>query len=339
MQTYQLHRGQGLDGLERATICRRELLPFEVRIRVHAAALNYRDLILARGGTRDRPPLVPLSDGAGEVVEIGREVTQVALGDRVTAAFYPDWQDGLPTEASTAQGLGGGGAGWLTQQLVLPEWALVKLPAHLSYREGATLTCAGTAAWHALFELLRLRPGGTVLLQGTGGVSLWALQLAKAVGLRVIITSSDDAKLEAARRLGADATVNYRSHPAWSDEVRRLTDGAGADLVVEVGGRGTLTQSLRSTRIAGAVAVVGGVSGFGGELEPWALIDGALKLLGVLVGSRAMTDRLARFTELHGIRPVLDRVFGFEQAREAFAWLEGGRHMGKVVIDTTVPAL
>jgi len=339
MHTYQLHRGRGLEGLERVTLTRRPLQPHEVRLRVHAASLNYRDLILARGGSLERPPLVPLSDGAGEVLEVGSAVTGVAPGDRVTAAFYPDWLEGLPTEAGTALGLGGGGAGWLTQELVLPGHALIKLPVHFSYREGATLTCAGTAAWNALFEAGSLKPGGTVLLQGTGGVSLWALQLARAAGLRVIITSSDDAKLDFARTLGADATINYRTHPEWSVEARRLSGGEGVDLVVEVGGRGTLTQSLRSVRMAGAVAVVGGVSGFGGELEPWALIDGAIRLLGVLVGSRAMTERLARFVELHRIRPVIDRTFGFDQVPEAYAYLESAQHLGKVVIDTTVPLL
>ena len=335
MKTYLLHRQQGIHGLEIAERPRAALAPTQVRIRVRAVSLNARDLMIANALV-DGPPLVPCSDAAGEIVEVGAGVTGWHTGDRVFPNFYPAWIDGPPTAALVASGLGGGKEpGMLAEEIVIEAAALVEVPAHMSYAEASTLPCAGVTAWNALFGgAARLSPGDTVLLLGTGGVSTSALQLAKAAGMRTIITSSDDRKLQVARELGADATVNYRDHPQWSNEVRRLTEGRGVDLVVEVGGRGTLAESLASTRLGGAVALVGGTSGdFGAELPPDGLMDGLQTIFGVRVGSRSAAQRLAAFASVAKLRPAIDRSFPFNRAREAFAHLAGAAHVGKVVIE------
>jgi NADPH:quinone reductase-like Zn-dependent oxidoreductase len=333
MRIYRLRRGAGIEGLELTTTDAPVVGPGEVRIRVRAVSLNQRDLNLARGASGG-DPYTPCSDGAGEVVEVGAGVDRWRIGDRVLATFYPAWTDGPPSEAATAAGLGGGALpGMLAEKVVLPQQALVAVPPHLHFEEAATLPCAGVTAWNALFRAGRATAGQSVLLLGTGGVSVWALQLAKAAGLRAIVTSSSDAKLAVARSLGADAVINYRSEPRWHEAVRRETGGCGVDLVVEVGGRDTLVQSLSAARAGGTIALVGGVSGgFGIELPPFALIDRAQTLAGVLVGSREMAQELAAFTELTRLRPVIDRRFRFEQACEAFEYLAGGGHVGKVVV-------
>lgn len=334
MRTWRGMPGGKIDGLTLAAEADAKPGAGQVRVRLAAAALNFRDLMTLRGGypTSAPGPLVPCSDGAGTVVETGAGVTRFKPGDRVATSFFPDWVDGAMSLPGIMSALGGGGAGTLAEEIVLGEQGLVPCPAHLTDAEAATLTCAGTTAWHALFEATQLQPGSTVLLLGTGGVSIWALQLAKAAGCRVIITSSSDAKLEKARALGADATINYTQHPEWSVEVRQLTGGAGVDLVLEVGGEKTLLQSLASVRMQGTVVVIGAVSGSGGGLPPRALIPGATRLQGVYVGPRRMHEKLARFVASAGIRPVVDRVFAFEEAPEAFRHFEAGRHFGKVVV-------
>ena len=221
----------------------------------------------------------------------------------------------------------------LAERVAVHEDGLVHAPAHLSDAEAATLTCAGVTAWNALFPVGRLKPGQTVVLLGTGGVSIWGLQLARAAGVRTIITSSSDEKLQRARTLGADATVNYRSTPEWQDEVLRLTGGEGAQVVLEVGGQGTLTRSIASTAMDGTVAIIGGVSGFGATaVSPRELISGAKRLAGVFVGSRRMFEDLNRVVVHSQIKPVVDRVFAFDEAAEAFQHLRDGKHFGKLVI-------
>lgn len=334
MQAYELRRGRGPAGLalverERPTLAH----PDDVLVRIGAVALNQRDLWLAdapdTGSTH-----VPASDGAGEVVAVGPAVTRLKVGDRVAASFFPRWVDGPPTPDKTAGALGGGrGPGLLAEYVAMPESAWLVVPPCLSLAEAATVPCAGVTAWNALFEAGAARPGETVLLLGTGGVSTWALQLAHAAGLRSFVLTTSEAKALAARELGADRTFDRLATPDWAPAVREATGGRGVDLVVETGGRATLARSMAALRPAGTVAVVGGLSGWGGELDADALIDGALRLQGVLVGSRAMGEALLRFVEATRLRPVVSRVFPFHQARAAYEFLAQASHPGKVVID------
>jgi NADPH:quinone reductase-like Zn-dependent oxidoreductase len=305
-----------------------------VRVRVKAASLNYRDLAILRGVymVSTREPLVPGSDAAGLVVETGPGVTAFKTGDRVATSFFPNWVEGRMTVPRIMGALGGGGAGTFAEEIVLPETALVKSPAHLDDTQAATLTCAGVTAWHALFATGPLGPGGTVLLLGTGGVSIWALLLAKAAGARVIITSSSDDKLARARALGADETINYVKTPEWSAEARRLTGGEGVDMVLEVGGEKTVAQSVASVHPQGTVVIIGAVSGVGGGIAPRSLIPGATRVQGVFVGSRRMHEELARFVELKKISPVVDRTFAFAELPEACRFFQDGKHFGKVAL-------
>lgn len=337
MQAYQIKAGQQIAGLEQVQRSISAPTDHEVHVRIHAVSLNYRDLMVADGkylGTNNIP-VIPCSDGAGEVIAIGTRVTRFRVGDRVAASFFPKWISGAPTAQNTADALGGARDGMLAEEVVLHEDALVTIPVHLTYAEAATIPCAGVTAWNSLFVEGGLRPGNSVLLLGTGGVSVWALQLAKAAGIRTIITSSSDEKLERARSLGAAATINYKTTPEWQDEVLRLTAGRGVDLVLEVGGQGTLEHSIASVRMGGTVAIIGGVSGFGGELNPFELIRGAKRLSGIFVGSRSMFEDLNEFLSVTEIHPVIDRVFPFEQAYDAYIYLKNAGHFGKVVIEVS----
>lgn len=331
---YRLVRGAGIGALQAVRRPRRAPGPGELRIGIRAVALNHRDLMFADGRSgQGGPAIVPASDAAGVVLEAGPGVTLFRPGDRVISSFFPDWLAGPVTTAATARALGGSVDGVLAEEVVSPETAWVPAPAHLDPVEAATLPCAGLTAWHALFELDPLPPGATVALLGTGGVSVWALQLAKAAGLRVILTSSDDGKLDRARTLGADFTVNYRRVPAWGAVLRELAGGEGVDRVLDVGGPVTLAQSVTALRPGGSVAVVGRLGG--GEpaaLDPAALFLGGKRLLGLMVGSRAMALRFSRFVETAGLRPVIDRVFPFDRAGDAYRYLAASRHLGKVVI-------
>ncbi|MBJ9963213.1 zinc-dependent alcohol dehydrogenase family protein [Burkholderia seminalis] len=335
MHAWQIKPGDGIAGLRRIDATQRPVGPTDVVVKIHSASLNYRDLMFARGdylgiGTE---ALIPVADGAGEVVEIGRDVTRFKPGDRVINTYFPRWIDGPVTPQKVSGSAGSHFDGVLAERFVSDEAALVAIPPHLDYDEAATLSCAGITAWNALFVDGGLAPGATVALLGTGGVSIIALQLAHAAGLRTIVTSSSDAKLERARALGADATINYRTAPEWQHEVLRVTDGAGADLVVEVGGRDTLPRSVAATKMGGIVSVIGGLSSFGGpELGLLSLIGGARRLHGFMVGSRAMLDDVVRLVAAKRIKPVVDRVFGFDEAPQAYAYLQSGQHFGKVVI-------
>jgi NADPH:quinone reductase-like Zn-dependent oxidoreductase len=263
MQAYRILPGATIAGLERFD--RETLSPAarEVRVRIRAVSLNYRDLMLARGTylVSSDKPVIPCSDGAGEVIAVGSEVTRFRPGDRAAGAFFPGWIEGAPTPAKTARSLGGNVDGMLAEEVILPEEALVAIPPHLDFAEAATLPCAGVTAWNTLFVEGGLKPGDSVLLLGTGGVSIWALQLAKAAGLGTILTSSSDEKLERARALGADHLINYRTTPEWQDEVRHLTGGRGVDLVVEVGG-----QAWVRGHWADALNLHGFSTGYGGRI-------------------------------------------------------------------------
>jgi NADPH:quinone reductase-like Zn-dependent oxidoreductase len=337
MKTWRVVAGSGIDALALAEERLAAPGPGQVRVRLRAATLNFRDLMVVRGpypvSTKD--PMVPGSDGAGEVVEVGTGVTRFKAGDRVTTSFFPNWVDGRMTRAGIAGSLGGGDNGTFAEEILLDERALVATPKHLDFAQGAALTCAGTTAWNALFISGGLKPGSTVLLLGTGGVSMWALQLAKAAGLKVIITSSSDEKLARARVMGADAGINYTQVPEWGAEVRKLTEGEGVDLVLEVGGEKTFAQSLAAVRMQGSIMVIGGVTGLGGTMVPRSLVGVAVRMQGVFVGSRTMHEDLARFVETAQIRPVIDRVFPGSELPGALHYFAAGRHFGKVAVDFT----
>jgi NADPH:quinone reductase-like Zn-dependent oxidoreductase len=335
MKAYRISSGGSIAALQRTEEkAVANLAPHDVRVTIHAVALNYRDLMVSEGSylSAGKEPVIPGSDGAGEVVEVGARVTRFRVGDRVTPIFFPDWVDGDPTPANSARTLGADSDGVLVEQIVASEESLVRIPDHLDYIEAATLPCAAVTAWNALFVQGALQPGQTVLLQGTGGVSIHALQLAQAAGANTIITSSSDTKLERARKLGADAAINYRNTPQWHEEALRLTGGRGVDLVLEIGGRETLKRSLLSTRMGGTVCVIGGLSGWSSELEYFTLISGARRITGIFVGSRKMLEDLYQFIGHARIRPAVDRAFGFDQAREAYEYLKSGNHFGKVVV-------
>lgn len=333
MRAYHLPKAGAIEDLTLTTLERPHPGRRQVLVRIRAASLNYRDLMVATGRYGKagvRPGLVPLSDGAGEVAEIGPDVTRVKPGDRVAGIFMQGWIAGPPDEAYRATALGGSIDGVLAEYVLFEEEGLVHLPEHLSFEEGACLPCAGVTAWNALTALRPVGPEQTVLLLGTGGVSILALQFAHAAGARVIVTSSSDEKLARARELGADAGVNYRTHPDWEKEVWTLTGKRGVDHVVEVGGAGTLPKSIAATRVGGAVHLIGVLTG--GQIDPLPIMQKAMDLRGVFVGSREMFEAMNRAVAFHRIRPVIDRVFPFEEAQAAYRHLESQAHLGKVVI-------
>jgi len=341
MRAYQLLPGAGIDGLQCVDYPTRDLGLGEVRIRMHAVSLNYRDLMVASGDylVSVDDPIVPCSDGAGEVLAVGPGVTRVQVGDRVAGSFFPHWIDGAPSPDKISLGLGGNVDGMLAEEVILHEDALAIIPPGLNFIEAATMPCAGVTAWNAIFvSSNHVKPGDTVLLLGTGGVSILGLQLARAAGLRTIVTSSSDDKLARARQLGAHHTINYAAIPEWHEEVLHHTGGHGAAVVLEVGGQGTVNRSVSAAAMGGTIAVIGGVSGFGGEVNPATLLHSAKRLVGIYVGSRTMLEDVMRFADVSGVKPVVDRVFSFGQAQEAYRYMASGAHFGKVVIDVTDPA-
>lgn len=306
----------------------------EVLVRMTAASLNYRDYMMAKGvyNPRMRRPMVPLSDGAGVVEEIGAGVTRFKTGDHVAACFMQKWIEGPPTREKGASALGGAIDGVLREFAVFSEEGLVRLPAGLSDEEAAALPCAAVTAWHALFEHAPMAPGDTVLIQGTGGVSVFALQFAVAAGLRTIVTSSSDQKLERARKLGASETINYKSTPNWEEQARKLTGGQGVDHVVEVGGSGTLARSLKAVRMQGAISLIGVLSGAEPTVSPREILMNSVRVQGIYVGSRAMFERMNRAIEFHKIKPVVDRVFPWTELPEALRYMESQQHFGKICL-------
>ena len=307
----------------------------EVLVRVRATSLNRRDLNTLESdpdpddGTAGG---IPLSDGAGEVIAVGPGVSRFRVGDRVAGIFFERWLGGAPTLDMLESARGGNPSGMLSEVIVSHEDGLVAVPAHLTYEEAATLPCAAVTAWVGLFKRGRLQSGQFVLLEGTGGVSVFGLILAAAAGARPIITSSQDDKLVRAAALGAFGTVNYRSHPDWQLQVRRLTGGAGVDQVLDVGGRETLGKALEALAPGGHVALIGGLSGYGSDLPTDSLMWINATASGVYVGSREDFETMNAFISEHELRPLIDRVFEFERAQEAFDALQDGRFMGKIVI-------
>ncbi len=305
----------------------------QILVRMHAASLNYRDLNVAKGSPARGPlptNLIPLSDGAGEVVETGPDVTRVKVGDRVAGLFMQDWLGGEIEPYHVDSSRGGSIDGVLAEYVVFDQHGVVRLPDHLSFEEGATLPCAGVTAWNALYAGKPLRSGETVLVLGTGGVSIFALQFAHAAGARVIATSSSDVKLAQARQLGASDGGNYKQHPEWHTEILRLTGGRGVDHVVEVGGAGTLPRSVEATRMGGQVHLIGVLTG--GDINPTPVLRRNIILRGIYVGSRQMFEAMNQAIAWHSIRPLIDRAFPFTEAREAYRYLTSQAHVGKVVI-------
>jgi NADPH:quinone reductase-like Zn-dependent oxidoreductase len=306
----------------------------EVLVKVHAVSLNYRDLLMVRGYYNPKLPLprIPCSDGAGEVVEVGDDVKAVKVGQRVAGIFMQNWLDGPPTAERSRGALGGDIDGMLAEYVVLPQSGVVGIPEHLSFAEAATLPCAAVTAWNALTNAAQIAPGDVVLTQGTGGVSVFALQFAKMIGAIVIGTSSSDEKLERAKTLGMKAGLNYRQTPEWAKWVLQETNNRGADLVVEVGGAGTISQSLQAVRTGGTVAQIGVLSQSDQALPIAPLLHRQIRLHGVYVGSRAHFEAMNRAIEANQLRPVVDKIFAFAEAREALLTMEKASHFGKIVI-------
>jgi NADPH:quinone reductase-like Zn-dependent oxidoreductase len=306
----------------------------EVLIRVRATSLNRRDVFVMKGqypvGSRDS--IVPLSDGAGEIVAIGHGVTRFRVGDRVAGIFFQNWLSGRPPEKVASGALGGSLDGMLTQYATLNEQGVVHLPKSLSFEEGATLPCVGVTAWNGLFTRGRIQPGDYVLLEGTGGVSTFGLQLALAAGAKPIITSSSDAKLERAKALGAFGTINYKTTPDWEKQVLALTGGVGAHEVLEVGGKDTLPHALASMAPGGDIALIGGLGGFGGNIPALQLLDRNVDVSGIYVGSRENFEALNAFIDEHKVKPVIDKVFDFKDAPAAYELMESDQFLGKIVI-------
>jgi NADPH:quinone reductase-like Zn-dependent oxidoreductase len=323
----------GIDHLELAQCPDPQPGRGEVLVRVHAVSLNYRDLMVTLGhyNPKMRLPRIPCSDGAGEVVAVGEGVTRVKTGDRVAAIFMQNWLDGTPDAAKIRGALGGDIDGMLAELVVLREEGVVLIPPHLSYEQAATLPCAAVTAWNALVHAGQIKSGDTVVIQGTGGVSIFALQFAKQLGARVLGTSSSDEKLARAANLGLDAGLNYRDHPDWDKWVMAETDGRGADLIVEVGGAGTFSRSLRAVRIGGAVAQIGVLSQSEESIEIPLLLHRQVRLRGIYVGSRANFEEMNRAISQHHLQPVVDKVFSLEQFPQALTRMEGKAHFGKLV--------
>jgi len=307
--------------------------PGQVLLHMRAWSLNYRDLMVVKGqyNPKLKLPCVPLSDGCGDVAAVGPGVSRVKVGERVTPAFMPGWIAGPLTEAKAKTSLGGGGLGLLAEKVVLPEEALVPVPAHLSHTEAATLPCAAVTAWHALVTEGQVKAGDAVLVQGTGGVSLFALQFARLLGARVIVTSSSNAKLERVRGMGVIDSVNYLTTPEWGDRVRELS-GGGVDHVVEVGGAGTLPQSLRAVRMDGRISLIGVLAG-AGQVNPLPILMKNVRVQGIYVGSREMFETMNRAIALHQLRPIVDRTFAYAEVRAAMKHMESGAHFGKIVLN------
>ena len=333
MKAYEVRETPGLDGLM-LNPSRPDPRPGhgQVVMRVRAAALNYRDQGVIKGAYGyTKFPVIPLSDGAGEVVAIGSDVTQFKGGDRIASTFFVNWTGGcMPADASR-NSLGGMIDGVLAEYALLNETGAIKIPEGLSFQEAATLPCAALTAWNAVVETGQIKAGETIAILGTGGVACFALAFAKMHGAFAYLTSSSDEKLSRGRLLGADALINYRSQPDWDQEILRQTSGAGVDLVIEVGGAGTLERSMNAVRPGGTICVIGALAG-AGTINPRMINREAIRLQGIHVGSRDMFATMNKAVALHKLKPAIDKVFRFADAKAAYLHQQGGNHFGKIVI-------
>lgn len=336
MRAYEITAAFGLEHLQRVERTRPDPGPGQVAVAVSAVSLNYRDLMMVRGEYNPRQPLplVPCSDAAGTVTAVGPGVSRVKVGDRVASCFFQAWPAGaVPRDrAALRSTLGGPLSGTLAEELVLEEGGVVPAPAGLSDVEVATLPCAAVTAYSALIRQGGLQPGDTLLIQGTGGVALFALAFAKVAGARVIITSSSDEKLARAKALGADETINYRATPEWGKAARALTGGLGVDHVLELGGAGTMQESLRAVRAGGHISLIGVLAGGAARLDLTSVLMQNIRIQGVLVGSRADFEAMSRTIVQHDLHPVIDRTFAFEEAPAAFEHMASAGHFGKICV-------
>ncbi len=332
MRAWQIVSPNGIDALDLSERRSPDPGPGEVKVCIRASSINYRDLGTVRDPvSRKLPyPRIPNSDGAGEIVAAGPGVTGLSKGMRVASTFFQRWDDGQCSADAMASALGGALDGVLAEEVVLRADGVVPIPDHLSLEEAATLPCAALTAWNALAEAARVKAGDTVLLLGTGGVSIFGLQFAKLMGARPIIISSSDAKLERAKALGAAHTINYRTTPDWDRAVLDLTNGVGVDATVEVGGAGTLPKSINATRIAGTISLIGVLAG--GQIDPAQFMRRSIKMQGIYVGSRRMFQDMNRAISIAGLKPVIDQTFPFEKAKDAYHTMQAAGHFGKIVI-------
>jgi NADPH:quinone reductase-like Zn-dependent oxidoreductase len=307
--------------------------PGELLLRVRACSLNFHDELVLAGTIPSADGRIPLSDGAGDVVAVGEGVTEFKVGDRVVSTFWRDWLGGEMTTAFNRAIPGETVDGFACDYACVPAHAVTKAPPGWTHAEAATLTCAGTTAWRGLIACGRVKPGDVVLIQGSGGVSLFALQFAKAAGAQVIATSSSDAKLEKLKRLGADLLLNYKAVPDWGQAAKDLTGGRGVDHVVEVGGPATLAQSIAACRIGGHIALVGVLTGFAGELSIPAVFANQIRISGVSIGSRTDQNDMIRAIAVNQLKPVIDRSFALDEIEDAFAYYKSRRHFGKVCLE------
>ncbi|HEY9091142.1 NAD(P)-dependent alcohol dehydrogenase [Parasphingorhabdus sp.] len=334
MKAIQLHAPASLDNLTFVDLPDPAAPgPGEIAVRLRASSLNYHDYAVVTGMIPTAENRIPMSDGAGEVTAVGEGVTEFKVGDTVVSTFFPDWLEGGPPESGFQRVPGDGIDGYACEQAVGETSFWTRAPKGYSAAEAATLTCAGLTAWRALFVDGCVKPGDTVLVQGTGGVSIFALQFAKAAGAKVIATSSSDEKLARLKDLGADHLINYKEVEAWGPKVLELTGGTGVDCVVEIGGPGTLDQSMMATRIGGHIALIGVLTGFAGPVQTGLLMGKNLRVQGLTVGSRAHQLDMIAAIEVNGIKPVLDKHFPLSDLADAFRHQESGAHFGKIIVD------
>jgi len=333
MRSIRLRAPGGLDHLKLVEEDPPEPGSGELLVRIRACSLNYRDIFLVRGKMPCADGRVPLSDGAGEVIAVGDGVDEFKVGDVVVSTFYPYWLGGEMTHTTKREIPGESFDGYAREYVCMPAHAFTKTPAGYTHVEAATLTCTGVTAWRGLTVCGQVKPGDTVLILGTGSVSLFALQFAKAAGARVIATSSSDEKLEKLKRLGADAVINYMAVPDWGQKAKDLTDGRGVDHVMEVGGPGTLAQSITACRTGGHIALIGVLTGFAGEVSIPALFSNQIRISGISIGNRADQEDMIRAISANRLKPVVDRRFPLQEIAAAFAYYESQKHFGKVCLE------
>jgi NADPH:quinone reductase-like Zn-dependent oxidoreductase len=333
VRAIKLKKPGGLDHLELVDITSIEPQCGEIRVRIHASSLNFHDYVVAIGLLPVADGRIPMSDGAGIVEAVGPGVTQFQPGDRVMSCFFPHWADGRADSAAKLGGVPGDNTdGFAAQMVTMSASAFTRMPTAYTFEQAATLPCAAATAWRALMVEARVKPGDTVLVQGSGGVSVFALQFAKAAGCRVIATSSSDAKLEKLAALGADQLINYQQYQNWGDRTLEITDGKGVNVVVEVGGSGTLAQSVRAIAMGGHISMIGVLTGIQGEVPTAELFQKNAIISGITVGSRANQEDMVRAIDATGIQPVIDRSFALEELADAFRLQESQQHFGKICL-------